>query len=200
MDDDRAEIVTYAARKLKLKPYALNCIEDAKAGGGNQHEVFLKYLVNENSRVSIDDVANALEFLNMEEARKMWLQISRGKRKMSELEMGDILPMGKFLVWDSRAPVRKSWVDLADELDMNMEMIDRLKQTQEAGGQYSPANELFRHLKSADIKVKQLVNALIEIDEDRNMPSCMNVLKYVARDVKRVRVCFNLCFGHFRTF
>ena len=186
MDDDRAVLVTYLAKKLNLKPYALNCIEDAKAGGGKQHEIFLRYLVNENSKITIDDVTNALEDLEMEEAREVWLQISHGKRKLSELELNDVQPMTKFLVWDCANPLVKSWVDLADKLDMDMKIVDRLKQTQQAGGQYSPSNELFKHLKRADIKVQQLVNALIEIDEDKNMPRCMNVLEYVAKDVKKV--------------
>ena len=61
-----------------------------EAGGGNAQMIFMKYLINENSEVTVKQVSNALRELKMRKAMREWERICGNKAECCDVQEHDV--------------------------------------------------------------------------------------------------------------
>jgi len=186
MNEGRGTLVFSVGLKFGVDHSTLQTIRDAQAGGGKPHEEFFKLLIDQNSEVMISEVTDALESLGLNRVKKLWEKITEDKDEIWDLKLGDVQPMFEFLVCDRTNSMKKSYVDLGQELsEFPSEKLDSIDDLVLTGGQFSAANELLTHLKREAVTVQELLDKLHEVNDDTTMSACQNVIDQVEEDIMK---------------
>lgn len=189
MNLSHAKVVEAVALKLRFDRKKLEEIRANKYGGGKPHMSFMESFVrNGDGEKSIKEISDALLAAKMKPAQRYWIELTKNMKDISDLLEEDKLQefedfCDKRLIEIPTNPMIKSFVDLASELRMTEKVEDARKAIVTPAG-YSPAGKLFTFMQQGGYNTDKFIKALKEVDADKTMIDCKNILKLVEDDIE----------------
>ena len=186
MNQNQADVVINVGYKFKLSNTEIEKIKNAYYGGGDTVAGFFNVLLDPNNTIRVEDVRAALSRLELLKAEKEWKKLTEHQTYCYEVKMYEIYPMMKFLNETPNNPAKKCWIQLAEELDnFPMEEIENIQELKRTVGNYSPAEALLTELENAGFTIEEVLSKLLEVDADKDMARCVNVIKLLEDDITK---------------